>query len=59
MEDLQSALGNRGLTVSNVPEKGRCLFTTKDFYPGLLSLALVLSCLFGIVKMEGFEMQGK
>ncbi|KAK9945746.1 hypothetical protein M0R45_011245 [Rubus argutus] len=34
MEELQSALGNRGLTVSNVPEKGRCLFTSKDFYPG-------------------------
>ncbi|KAM5564144.1 histone-lysine N-methyltransferase ASHR1-like [Rosa sericea] len=34
MEELQSALGNRGLTVSELPEKGRCLLTTKDFYPG-------------------------
>ncbi|PRQ26466.1 putative histone-lysine N-methyltransferase chromatin remodeling SET family [Rosa chinensis] len=34
MEELQSALGNRGLTVSNLPEKGRCIFTTEDFYPG-------------------------
>jgi hypothetical protein len=35
MEDLQSALNEQGLTVSTVPEKGRCLLTTRDFYPGL------------------------
>ncbi|XP_062146363.1 histone-lysine N-methyltransferase ASHR1 [Alnus glutinosa] len=34
MEDLQSALNEQGLTVSTVPEKGRCLLTTRDFYPG-------------------------
>ncbi|KAL6296880.1 hypothetical protein ACE6H2_005022 [Prunus campanulata] len=34
MEELQRALEERGLTVSNVPEKGRCLFTTRDFSPG-------------------------
>lgn len=34
MEELQSALQDRGLTVTNLPEKGRCLYTTKDFYPG-------------------------
>ncbi|KAL6217173.1 hypothetical protein ACLB2K_010390 [Fragaria x ananassa] len=34
MEELQSSLGNRGLTVSKLAEKGRCLLTTKDFYPG-------------------------
>ncbi|XP_050365996.1 histone-lysine N-methyltransferase ASHR1-like [Argentina anserina] len=33
-EELQSALENRGLTVSNLPDKGRCLLTTRDFYPG-------------------------
>ncbi|KAL5777025.1 hypothetical protein ACOSP7_009951 [Xanthoceras sorbifolium] len=31
---LQSAIEDRGLTVTNLPEKGRCLFTTRDFYPG-------------------------
>ncbi|KAL6217174.1 hypothetical protein ACLB2K_010391 [Fragaria x ananassa] len=34
MEELQSALGNHGLTISNLPEKGRCILTTKDFNPG-------------------------
>ncbi|CAB4266994.1 unnamed protein product [Prunus armeniaca] len=34
MEELQRALEDRGLTVSNVPEKGRCLFTSSDFSPG-------------------------
>lgn len=34
MEDLQSALNERGLTVSTLPEKGRCLLTTRDFHPG-------------------------
>ncbi|XP_004292117.1 PREDICTED: histone-lysine N-methyltransferase ASHR1-like [Fragaria vesca subsp. vesca] len=27
-------LGNRGLAISKLPGKGRCLFTTKDFNPG-------------------------
>lgn len=35
MEELQRALQDRGLTVTGLPEKGRCLYTTKDFYPGL------------------------
>ncbi|XP_057728576.1 histone-lysine N-methyltransferase ASHR1 isoform X2 [Arachis stenosperma] len=34
MEDLLSVLVDRNLTVSSVPEKGRSLFVTKDFYPG-------------------------
>ncbi|KAK3230724.1 hypothetical protein Dsin_002605 [Dipteronia sinensis] len=34
MEELQRALEDGGLTVTNLPEKGRCLFTTRDFYPG-------------------------
>ncbi|KAK9271392.1 hypothetical protein L1049_026982 [Liquidambar formosana] len=34
MEDLQSALLERGLTVSTIPEKGRSLVTTRDFSPG-------------------------
>ncbi|KAK0576617.1 hypothetical protein LWI29_020596 [Acer saccharum] len=34
MEELQSALEDGGLTVTNLPEKGRCLSTTRDFYPG-------------------------
>ncbi|KAF3445707.1 hypothetical protein FNV43_RR10883 [Rhamnella rubrinervis] len=34
MEELQSGLGDRGLTVSTRPEKGRCLFTTRNFNPG-------------------------
>ncbi|KAE8077407.1 hypothetical protein FH972_015974 [Carpinus fangiana] len=40
MEDLQPALNEQGLNVSTVPEKGRCLLTTRDFYPGL-SLSLL------------------
>ncbi|KAK4370441.1 hypothetical protein RND71_009916 [Anisodus tanguticus] len=34
MEELQESLSDKGLTVSSVPEKGRCLFTTRDFSPG-------------------------
>ncbi|XP_028757579.1 histone-lysine N-methyltransferase ASHR1 isoform X1 [Neltuma alba] len=34
MEDLQSALKDRNLTVSTVADKGRCLLATRDFYPG-------------------------
>ncbi|KAK2659624.1 hypothetical protein Ddye_006157 [Dipteronia dyeriana] len=34
MEELQSALEDGGLTVTNLPKKGRCLSTTRDFYPG-------------------------
>lgn len=35
MEDLQADLLANGLTVSTVPDKGRCLLTIKDFSPGL------------------------
>ncbi|WRX31508.1 SET domain - like 10 [Theobroma cacao] len=34
MEQLQASLQARGLSVSNLPDKGRSLVTTKDFYPG-------------------------
>ncbi|OMO50097.1 hypothetical protein COLO4_38233 [Corchorus olitorius] len=34
MEELQTSLEARGLNVSNVPDKGRSLITTKEFYPG-------------------------
>ncbi|XP_059631877.1 histone-lysine N-methyltransferase ASHR1 isoform X5 [Cornus florida] len=34
MEDLQRGISDRGLRVSNLPEKGRCFFTTRDFSPG-------------------------
>lgn len=33
-EELKRELGKRGLTYSNVPDKGRCLFSTRDFSPG-------------------------
>ncbi|XP_010538974.1 PREDICTED: histone-lysine N-methyltransferase ASHR1 [Tarenaya hassleriana] len=34
MADLQNVLQDRGLSVSNLPDKGRCLFTSRDFRPG-------------------------
>ncbi|KAG5524985.1 hypothetical protein RHGRI_031610 [Rhododendron griersonianum] len=34
MEDLQGVLSQRGLTVSTLPDKGRCLFSIRDFSPG-------------------------
>lgn len=34
MEELQRALMDRGLAVSNSPEKGRCLLANRDIYPG-------------------------
>ncbi|XP_065880933.1 histone-lysine N-methyltransferase ASHR1 isoform X2 [Euphorbia lathyris] len=34
MEELQNTLQNWGLCVSNSPEKGRCLITSKDFSTG-------------------------
>lgn len=34
MEELQNVVRDGGLAVSNLPEKGRCLLTTKNFYPG-------------------------
>ncbi|XP_027329451.1 histone-lysine N-methyltransferase ASHR1 isoform X2 [Abrus precatorius] len=34
MEDLQSALQDRNLSVSTIPEKGRSLFAIRDFNPG-------------------------
>ncbi|KAK1384417.1 histone-lysine N-methyltransferase ASHR1 [Heracleum sosnowskyi] len=33
-EELKRELGKRGLSYSNVPDKGRCLFSTRDFSPG-------------------------
>jgi hypothetical protein len=37
MEELQNVVRDGGLAVSNLPEKGRCLLTTKNFNPGLSS----------------------
>jgi ActR/RegA family two-component response regulator len=34
MMELNRALENRSLAVSTVQEKGRSLFTNRDFYPG-------------------------
>lgn len=51
MEDLQSAINEQGLNVSSLPEKGRCLLATRDFYPGL-SLSLKFLRRFHI----GFEL---
>ncbi|CAI0605802.1 unnamed protein product [Linum tenue] len=34
MEGLRMALRSRGLVISNLPDKGRCLLADKDFYPG-------------------------
>ncbi|XP_019182367.1 PREDICTED: histone-lysine N-methyltransferase ASHR1 [Ipomoea nil] len=34
MEELQEALSEKGVTVSTHPQKGRCIFTTRDFSPG-------------------------
>ncbi|XP_052201557.1 histone-lysine N-methyltransferase ASHR1 isoform X2 [Diospyros lotus] len=39
MEDLQRALSERGLTVSTLPDKGRCLLTLRDFSPGNVILS--------------------
>ncbi|KAJ0789540.1 putative [histone H3]-lysine(4) N-trimethyltransferase chromatin remodeling SET family [Helianthus annuus] len=40
MEGLQRQLQrDRGLTVSTLPDKGRCLFTTRDFSPGEIILS--------------------
>lgn len=39
MEDLKSALQDFNLSVSTVPEKGRSLVATRDFYPGISSLS--------------------
>ncbi|KAJ0024557.1 hypothetical protein Pint_08234 [Pistacia integerrima] len=45
MEQLQTALQDRGLIVTDSPEKGRCLFTTRDFCPGEVILSQeALSC---------------
>ncbi|KAF8377029.1 hypothetical protein HHK36_030401 [Tetracentron sinense] len=37
MADLQSALAARGLTVFTLPDKGRCLVSSRDFSSGSLS----------------------
>ncbi|XP_058097233.1 histone-lysine N-methyltransferase ASHR1 isoform X2 [Magnolia sinica] len=34
MEDLEKELSTHGLTISSFPDKGRCLFATRDFSPG-------------------------
>ncbi|KAL7118032.1 hypothetical protein ACP275_03G110200 [Erythranthe tilingii] len=34
MEELHKVLNDQGLTISTLPEKGRCIFTTRDFSPG-------------------------
>ncbi|XP_011097714.1 histone-lysine N-methyltransferase ASHR1 isoform X1 [Sesamum indicum] len=34
MDELQKALNDKSLTISTLPEKGRCLFTTRAFFPG-------------------------
>ncbi|KAM7507683.1 hypothetical protein LguiA_018136 [Lonicera macranthoides] len=34
MEDLRRELSKQGLTVSTLPDKGRCLFSARDFSPG-------------------------
>ncbi|XP_047311961.1 histone-lysine N-methyltransferase ASHR1 [Impatiens glandulifera] len=39
MEDLQTALSTRGLTVSSHPDKGRRLLSTRDFSPGEVILS--------------------
>ncbi|XP_022880187.1 histone-lysine N-methyltransferase ASHR1 isoform X2 [Olea europaea var. sylvestris] len=39
MEELQKALNDKNLTVSSLPEKGRCLFTTRDLFPGEVILS--------------------
>ncbi|KAL8216258.1 hypothetical protein R6Q57_023095 [Mikania cordata] len=40
MEDLQRLLlCDRGLSASTLPDKGRCLFTTRDFSPGEIILS--------------------
>ncbi|KAL6515580.1 Histone-lysine N-methyltransferase ashr1 [Orobanche hederae] len=39
MDELQKALSGRSLTISTLPEKGRCLFTTRDFSPGEVILS--------------------
>lgn len=39
MEELEVFLSQKGLTVSTLPEKGRCLFTARDFSPGEVILS--------------------
>lgn len=34
MEELQKALSDGSLTISTLPEKGRCLYSDRDFSPG-------------------------
>lgn len=58
MEDLQRALEDRNLAVSTVPEKGRSLFATRDFYPGL-SLSLSLTSLNRVVLIERISSAGE
>ncbi|KAI5668589.1 hypothetical protein M9H77_18442 [Catharanthus roseus] len=39
MEELETALSQKGLKVSTIPGKGRCLFTARDFSPGEVILS--------------------
>ncbi|GER49219.1 N-lysine methyltransferase SMYD2 [Striga asiatica] len=39
MEELQNALTDKSLTISTLPEKGRCLLTARDFSPGEVILS--------------------
>lgn len=54
MEQLQSALQDRGLMVSYSPDKGRCLFTSRDFYPGLSlsEISFFILCKFHMFDLE-------
>lgn len=51
MEELEEALSDKGLTVSSVPEKGRCLFTARDFSPGFTSIQIRVSHKLHISKV--------
>lgn len=39
MEELAKTLGDKGLTISTHPQKGRCLLTARDFSPGEVILS--------------------
>ncbi|KAL3641315.1 Histone-lysine N-methyltransferase ashr1 [Castilleja foliolosa] len=39
MDELQNQLNDQSLTILTIPEKGRCLFTARDFSPGEVILS--------------------
>ncbi|GFQ02434.1 histone-lysine n-methyltransferase ashr1 [Phtheirospermum japonicum] len=39
MDELRNELNDQSLTISTIPEKGRCLFTARDFSPGEVILS--------------------